>query len=65
MCEDMICPNDCNGNGKCHNFKCLCNPGWEGEECNRKGCSIECKNGGYCFDGKCACPSGYKGESCA
>ena len=32
------CPNDCNKNGKCARegiWKCVCNPGWEGTECEQ------------------------------
>ena len=32
------CPNECNKNGKCAFegiWKCVCNPGWEGTECEQ------------------------------
>jgi len=56
--------NDCNNHGKCVNWKCTCDFGWEGIDCGVKKCKKECLNGGKCFNGECHCPQGYKGEYC-
>jgi len=36
ICEDAypLCPNWCSGKGKCIRGKCMCHPGYKGEDCN-------------------------------
>ncbi|XP_061197405.1 uncharacterized protein LOC133205578 [Saccostrea echinata] len=62
-CENGICMK----NGSL--IKCLCEPGWIGDMCNRN-CSLNC-NGGACYrssedpDGAtCICNQGYGGKRC-
>lgn len=48
-------------------IRCVCEPGWIGDMCNKK-CSMDCNNG-VCYverTGKeiCVCEFGYKGENC-
>src|SRR5690606_4970654 len=31
--ERPLCPDYCNGNGRCCNGVCTCRPGWSGESC--------------------------------
>ncbi|KAF0991849.1 hypothetical protein HZS_516 [Henneguya salminicola] len=64
-CENLICLNDCNGNGYCINQgECACNSIYKGKLCDEYPCSINivnpCKNGGICYQAnnsiKCYCP---------
>ncbi|QDZ22697.1 leishmanolysin-like peptidase [Chloropicon primus] len=34
ICPYLGCPNDCSGNGKCHNQKCHCYLGHTGDDCS-------------------------------
>ena len=35
-CEDLVCLNNCSGNGICKYGKCVCNDGYEGDDCSNK-----------------------------
>lgn len=67
-CKDYRCVNgQALEDGK--NCICLCNLGWEGEDCTIEDkCvtnQVVCYNGGYCNNsGVCVCQSGYEGDSC-
>ena len=70
------CPESCNGNGKCENGKCICNPGFSGLSCKidnggkggngnvSKECPESCNGNGKCENGKCICNPGFSGLSC-
>ena len=64
FCENVPCPNLCNGRGKCVNGKCVCKEGWSGNECAEP-CIENCK---YCPNPTVcqACSDGYflSGKSC-
>ncbi|KAF0993241.1 hypothetical protein HZS_4103 [Henneguya salminicola] len=73
-CENLICRNDCNGNGYCLNKETYaCKSIYKGELCNEYPCSENiinpCANGGICYQTnnsiKCFCPFGYiNGKYC-
>ncbi|KAF0991826.1 hypothetical protein HZS_2921 [Henneguya salminicola] len=74
FCKNLICRNDCNGNGYCiSQGACACNSIYKGKLCNEYPCSENivnpCKNGGICFHTnnsiKCYCPFEYiNGKHC-
>jgi len=35
LCEALVCPNDCNGNGSCWLGACSCYTGWDGSDCSQ------------------------------
>jgi len=75
-CNVPSCKNDCSGNGKCvlndddAGKHCVCNKGYQGDDCseNVKGCIAkngkECGGNGVCILGKCDCAEGYSGALC-
>ncbi|KAF0985983.1 hypothetical protein HZS_5290 [Henneguya salminicola] len=53
-CTNLICPNDCNGNGYCiHPGACVCNYNYFGKFCDEYPCSENvvnrCQNGGNLY----------------
>uniref|UniRef100_A0A8C7Y617 Delta/notch-like EGF repeat containing n=1 Tax=Oryzias sinensis TaxID=183150 RepID=A0A8C7Y617_9TELE len=82
FCEefDACHRRPCRNNGSCtdvrqggegFNFTCTCQPGYEGERCQRQvdHClSQPCRNGATCFSSlagpRCYCPEGYQGTAC-
>jgi len=60
------CDRQCHSRGSCDaSGRCICRPGWEGEDCSLPVCSPQCMNGGSCSaPGVCDCPAGFQGRSC-
>uniref|UniRef100_A0A672GFQ3 Tenascin C n=1 Tax=Salarias fasciatus TaxID=181472 RepID=A0A672GFQ3_SALFA len=44
---------------------CICDPGFEGEDCSILSCPDNCSNRGQCVNGECVCDIGYEGEDCS
>jgi hypothetical protein len=68
LTQHKKCPNNCSKNGKC-NLKtgnCICNTGYVGSDCSKKGCKSCYSKGGDCDidTGKCICKKGWEGEQC-
>lgn len=65
------CKNNCSYNGYCHRGKCLCKPGYYGDDCNMNGhndskdCPNKCNKKGTCHKGKCVCEKDYAGNDCS
>mmetsp|Transcript_26545 Transcript_26545/g.61990 ORF Transcript_26545/g.61990 Transcript_26545/m.61990 type:complete len:1143 (+) Transcript_26545:186-3614(+) len=75
------CPQDCSGNGLCMNGLCMCNVGFEGQDCSTlvgldasetgvlggsaPTCANNCSNHGSCTNGACACEASYTGIDCS
>uniref|UniRef100_W5M354 Tenascin N n=1 Tax=Lepisosteus oculatus TaxID=7918 RepID=W5M354_LEPOC len=57
----------CSGHGslKQDTCSCVCDEGWEGEDCSRRSCPNECSDNGRCVDGQCVCYQGYAGADCS
>ena len=70
--QDPCSGKSCNGNGTCamETGKCLCNDGFDGDDCEFEKCYAEsCSQGkGECFDNTgvvvCDCHDGYSGDYC-
>ena len=70
--EATGCPNDCTGQGFCHNGRCFCEPGFAGVSCQNVDCGgTSCQNNGQacsghgtCLNGGCYCHPGYSGAKC-
>ena len=69
------CPGDdgpCNGNGLCDvsSEKCVCSPGWLGEDCSELPCPNNCnadnvdERHGDCIDDVCVCRPAWEGDDC-
>lgn len=70
-CADEVpCPDDCNGNGKCKLGVCMCYNGWDGVDCSNEiekwiPCEADCHGHGSCEDGVCVqCDEGWEGKFC-
>ena len=60
MCECKECVN-----GICYAGGCLCDAGYEGDECAESICDPPCDNAGVCQSNAiCTCPFPYSGVSC-
>ncbi|XP_043564821.1 wnt inhibitory factor 1 [Chiloscyllium plagiosum] len=61
------CTNTCYNGGTCfHPAKCICPPGYEGDQCEINKCRQPCRNGGKCTGrNKCKCIKGYQGDLCS
>uniref|UniRef100_H2S0W1 Tenascin N n=1 Tax=Takifugu rubripes TaxID=31033 RepID=H2S0W1_TAKRU len=56
----------CSGHGvyQQETCSCVCNLGWEGQDCSVSSCPDECNDNGRCVDGRCVCHQGYTGDDC-
>lgn len=73
-CSEIVCPNDCNGNGVCYvqenQVKCSCNLGWRGSSCNIPNCphDPDCALHGLCNSDVaipfCICSENWTGPEC-
>ena len=58
------CPNNCSGNGECHDGQCYCKKGFSGPDCATE-CTNKCSGRGQCISGKCQCDPGFEGVDCS
>eukprot|EP01130_Rhizamoeba_saxonica_P001656 TRINITY_DN11530_c0_g1_i1.p1 TRINITY_DN11530_c0_g1~~TRINITY_DN11530_c0_g1_i1.p1 ORF type:complete len:1008 (+),score=249.77 TRINITY_DN11530_c0_g1_i1:33-3056(+) len=65
------CPGDCNvptGGKFCDHVtgECVCNFGYDGENCEDLACPLDCSGNGVCDGsvGTCNCSTGWKGTAC-
>ncbi|XP_035700318.1 teneurin-3-like [Branchiostoma floridae] len=58
-------PNNCSDHGSWSGGRCVCLPGWTGQQCELPDCiPRDCNGRGVCTDGVCLCESGWRGEAC-
>lgn len=62
--------SDCLNNGTCENYKCICNPSYNGTHCENWRCKNFCMNG-ICIEPTssnqeptCSCKTGYESTHC-
>ncbi|XP_066548276.1 tenascin-N [Amia ocellicauda] len=57
----------CSGHGtfKQESCGCICDEGWEGEDCSKRACPNNCNDNGHCVDGQCVCYEGFAGVDCS
>ncbi|KAK2903267.1 hypothetical protein Q8A67_007980 [Cirrhinus molitorella] len=65
QCSGEQCPNNCSGQGKCEEGKCVCFQGFSGPDCSGKACPSNCNKKGKCVKGKCVCQTDYTGPDCS
>lgn len=54
----------CSDKGECFMGKCICKPGYTGENCGTE-LPCDCSGHGVCHGGACVCNPGFKGTNCA
>jgi len=60
------CLSGCSSRGVCFYGRCICDPGWLGDECAREAaCDADCHGHGVCGRGVCFCDPGWTGPTCA
>eukprot|EP00058_Branchiostoma_floridae_P027962 XP_002613453.1 hypothetical protein BRAFLDRAFT_84589 [Branchiostoma floridae] len=68
--KDIVgnCPKNCFHHGLCMGTSCVCDKGWEGDDCSK----FHCKEIGNCNDvgecvgpSHCKCKPGWKGSACS
>ncbi|CAD5213951.1 unnamed protein product [Bursaphelenchus okinawaensis] len=68
-CDEIKCPNDCNGHGRCSDGICSCDVGWNGKDCGIDACPSSCSNNGKCKrvkgEFKCVCNDNFFGDACS
>ncbi|KAM8872494.1 tenascin-like isoform 1-T1 [Synchiropus picturatus] len=64
-CTEPLCPNNCQGRGRCLGGKCECHEGFTGEDCSQDGCAADCRPSGRCVGGVCVCSDGFFGDDCS
>nr|XP_005304324.2 tenascin-N [Chrysemys picta bellii] len=64
-CSHPSCPNNCNGNGRCVNGKCICSKPYVGEDCSQRLCPKNCSGNGICNNGVCQCYEEFMGDDCS
>lgn len=63
-----LCSNRCFRHGICNGNVCICNSGWEGEDCSQFNCKAvsNCFGRGECTGPNvCQCQEGWTGNNCA
>ncbi|XP_078681771.1 protein bark beetle-like [Branchiostoma floridae x Branchiostoma belcheri] len=61
------CPNACSRHGGCFLRTCICERGWEGEDCSKPNCKErnDCGEFGTCVGPNiCKCRNGWQGRAC-
>ncbi|XP_035690047.1 uncharacterized protein LOC118425346 [Branchiostoma floridae] len=61
------CPNACSHRGRCEGRTCICDRGWEGEDCSKANCRDrnDCGEFGTCVGPNiCRCRNGWQGRAC-
>ncbi|XP_078692159.1 uncharacterized protein LOC144922351 [Branchiostoma floridae x Branchiostoma belcheri] len=61
------CPNSCSNHGRCEGQTCVCQRGWEKEDCSRHNCRDrnDCGEFGTCVGPNiCRCRNGWQGRAC-
>ncbi|CAH1233157.1 TNC [Branchiostoma lanceolatum] len=61
------CPNACSHHGGCLGRTCICDRGWEGEDCSKANCGErnDCGEFGTCVGPNiCRCRNGWQGRAC-
>ncbi|XP_048085157.1 tenascin isoform X1 [Alosa alosa] len=61
----LTCPDDCNDQGRCVDGKCVCFPGYSGDDCSDSTCPDNCSDNGKCVNGQCVCNPGFTGPDCS
>lgn len=64
----ILCKNACFQRGSCSGEKCLCNEGWESEDCSIFNCNNvnNCSGNGVCTGpNQCKCDPGWTGRACS
>lgn len=76
QCVSQPCSNGAECIDRKYAYRCVCVPGWEGEDCSKDvdDCAVNyCQNQATCVDGPapnpngtytCTCPHGWKGDYC-
>ncbi|XP_043858192.1 tenascin-X [Dromiciops gliroides] len=60
----LLCPDDCNDQGRCVEGRCVCFSGYTGPSCSWPACPGDCQGRGRCVQGVCVCRAGFTGEDC-
>ena len=59
------CLGGCSSRGECFHGKCVCDPGWRGDDCSQAvPCEGGCSEHGVCAYGVCFCDPGWTGPAC-
>lgn len=64
----VLCKNACFQRGVCIGQTCLCDEGWEGDDCSAFHCNNvnHCGGHGVCFGpNQCKCDPGWTGKACS
>ncbi|XP_038270282.1 tenascin-N [Dermochelys coriacea] len=64
-CSRPSCPNNCNGNGRCVDGKCICSKLYVGEDFSQRLCPMNCSGNGICNNGVCQCYEEFIGDDCS
>ncbi|CAM4591199.1 unnamed protein product [Lepidochelys olivacea] len=64
-CSRPSCPNNCNGNGRCVDGKCICSKPYVGEDCSQRLCPMNCSGNGICNNGVCQCYEEFIRDDCS
>uniref|UniRef100_A0A8C3SB39 Tenascin N n=1 Tax=Chelydra serpentina TaxID=8475 RepID=A0A8C3SB39_CHESE len=64
-CSRPSCPNNCNGNGRCVDGKCICSKPYIGADCSQRLCPTNCSGNGICNNGVCQCYEEFIGDDCS
>ncbi|XP_062573722.1 attractin-like protein 1, partial [Saccostrea cucullata] len=59
------CPKNCSGRGACSGDICVCDAGYQGEDCGDIICPSNCSLNGDCVNNQCQCHAGFTGADCS